>query len=328
MLPVLNWTDKQEVAARYQRGDSAAQIARAYGCTGNVIYAALRQLQVPIRHGSEAQRAAQANEEEQSLTTCRHCGNGCDRRTGRACCPACAKRYCVTCDQPLPQSRRGGKTCGACQARARHAKRPPRLCAICGRPVGNHNPRLLCPVHTKWFCARCEVPLPPARVNRYCHACEKARKEALRARPGRRCAHCGEPEGLAKNGLCRQCRREEAEVRRWALMHLDRPCRQCGVILPKGRERAFCAPCERQRRKQRVQIRIAQGCHRCAMCHEPLPAERLTYCKGCDRMLQNWRRAWHAGNPVARQLGTVQPRRRWQQRPEEAEGVSEAGLSP
>jgi hypothetical protein len=173
--------------------------------------------------------------------------------------------------------------------------------------------RDLCAVHARCYCRRCDAGLPPGRVNAYCTACEQEKKLRLWAKAGRICCQCGEREVRHHASRCQHCLHEEYEVKRWAYLHLDRPCRQCGVILAKGRQVNYCPDCQRQRNQQRKQFRLALGAHRCAMCKEVLALRHDTYCPGCSQMLANWRAAWHAGDPVARMLGTVRERRRWQQ---------------
>jgi hypothetical protein len=305
----LTFREQQQIALAYQDGSSSPQLAEAYGMSVRGVLAVLERLGIP-RRGSKEARASGRN--VSALLECRECGRGCHPGARKPVCPACAKLFCRTCDARLPPGRRD-KHCPPCKFAARYKDHPPRLCRVCGRMGARGTARNLCTVHLAIFCTRCDAPLPPARVNRNCRECEGARKERLYEKKGRVCAQCGERPVRAHASRCAHCLHEEYEVRRLRLLHLDRPCKHCGVLLPRGRERSYCTACQKKRDRDRRAGYRAIGAHRCAICKEELPLARGTYCSGCTILLANWRAAWHAGNPVARMLGTVREIRRWQQ---------------
>lgn len=302
-LPFFTFSQKQEVAARYREGDSMPVLAEAFGCTVNVIHRALIQLRVPRRKTGCARS---------ELNPCRECVGSCSVNAVKPLCPDCAKLYCQNCDEKLPEGWRS-RLCTDCKFRSRYKRKEPRLCRICGRVGARKSKRTLCNVHIHWFCTGCETPLPPTRVNDHCTACAAAMKARMYAKPSRVCSQCGEREVKVHASRCQHCIHEEYEVKRWALLHLDRPCVHCGETLPKGRRLPRCVGCQRKHDRKRRKERIAMGAHRCAMCHDVLALCHQTYCPGCHAMLANWRRAWHAGCPVARSLGTVRSNRRWQE---------------
>lgn len=315
-FPLLTFQTKQEIAAAYRAGLAMPALAERYGVAVNVIHRALLQLGVPRRDPRAAAAANLARLAEEALSPCRECGAGCHPNAVRPLCPVCARRFCQRCDMRLPKGEAvKTRLCHDCKFEARYQDRGPRLCRICGRMGVRGTKRPLCGVHIAWFCQVCEAPLPPGRVNRRCTECEGEKKQRLWERKGRRCAGCGEREAKVHSCRCQHCLHEEYEVQRWALLHLDRPCRECGAPLPRGRRLPRCGVCQRKVERRRRLERQQLGAHRCAMCHDPLPLSRATYCGGCHTMIANWRKAWHAGNKVARQLGTVRTPRRWQQDP-------------
>jgi hypothetical protein len=283
------------------------QLAEAFGVAVCTIDRALKKERVERRTRSEAQTLVQS-----PLLVCRECGAGCHPNALRPLCRRCHKGFCESCDDRLPTEWKS-RQCSLCRYKRRYKDRPPRLCRVCGRMASRGARRPLCPVHVKNYCKACDQPLPPGRLLLRCRDCEAAKKARLWAKPGRICAMCGENEARQHSCRCQQCMREEYEVRRWAIMHLIRPCVECGADLPKGRRLPRCAKCQRKRMRERNRRRQAIGAHRCAMCKIELSLKHDTYCPGCLGMLAKWRKAWHAGNPVARHLGTVRPNRRWQE---------------
>lgn len=308
--PKLNRRERQEIAGRYREGETIPMLAEAYGVAWNTIHRALIKERQPRRSITEARQSGRNRNE---LKPCRECGTGTHPNAVRPLCPPCAKRFCEVCDQQLPADWRS-RACSTCRWARRYAKKKPRLCRICGRIGARGTQRDLCAVHVRLYCSLCETHLPPGRVNHHCRACEDEHKQRLYRRAGRICAMCGEREIKVHASRCQHCLHEEYEVHRWAMLHVARPCRQCGEILPKGRRLNRCVSCQRKHNRERKRRRMAIGAHRCAMCAEPLKLKHDTYCPGCHQMLANWRRAWHAGNPIARQLGTVRTQRRWQEK--------------
>jgi len=187
----------------------------------------------------------------------------------------------------------------------------PRVCRVCGENVPSPTKRNLCPAHIRQYCSRCDEKLPKGRVCRWCAACDAANKERLYARGGL-CSLCGKHERTPRSTLCAHCQDAaylaERQVR---LAHPGR-CLDCQAALPPGRVSRHCTDCDRKHEMWRRRDRQRRGEHRCRQCGDPLRLKDQTYCKGCTTMIQNWRRAWHRGNEVARQLGTVESRRRWQ----------------
>lgn len=308
--PLLDRQQREEAADRYREGQSMPQIAEAFGCHATVIHRALRQMGVPSRSFGEAQKLV-----TDELRPCRECGRGVHPNAVKLLCPACAKRFCQRCDQELPADWHT-RLCPPCKFAHRYRNRPPRLCRVCGRMGAQGSKRDLCSVHLKLYCSQCEEHMPPGRVNHRCTGCEQARKVIYWEEPGRLCSQCGQERDGNHASRCRKCVAEEYEVTRWALLHLDRPCKKCGVTLARGRRLSYCPPCQKQRETERKRNLQALGAHRCAMCKEELAIAQDTYCKGCASMLAAWRKAWHAGNTIARQLGTVRVQRRWQQEEE------------
>jgi hypothetical protein len=166
----------------------------------------------------------------------------------------------------------------------RDEDRLPRRCRICAAPVRSGSGRDLCAAHVRQFCSRCEAPLPEGRVNRWCYRCEQERKPA------------------------------DYALRRLVALRVPGECRRCHAPLPPGRIDPRCPACASAYRRQKRQQRRRRDAHRCVMCGDPLPLARISYCGGCDGMLDKWRRAWHRGNPIARRLGTVETRKRWQEK--------------
>lgn len=187
--------------------------------------------------------------------------------------------------------------------------RPTRVCRICGRGPVRSCRRLLCATHLKQYCRTCDEPLPAGRVNTQCRACEGADKALLYSRPGRVCALCRRQVVTGQYSWCSACRRETYRMERRALQAVSRPCEQCRVLMPRGRRLNRCCRCEEQ---WQIERRKARGERRCRMCAVDLPLKRGSYCKDCQGMLNRWRKAYHAGNEVARRLGRVKPQRRWE----------------
>lgn len=317
-VPRLTPSERREVGERYQSGETIPQLAEVYSVTWGVIHRALIKERVSRRSASEA-RSTGRNRDE--LNPCRECGMGCHPNAVKPLCVDCSKLFCqdAECNERLPKAGQvKTRYCSACKFRMRYKKKPPRLCRVCGRMGARGTTRELCNVHVKHFCSTCDEPKPPQRVLHRCTACENDKKQRMYLKPERMCAFCGIREVKVHSSRCQHCLHEDYEIWRWGLLHIDRPCRKCGVTLARGRQVNYCAKCQGQRMKQRNRERLAIGAHRCAMCKEELPLARDTYCGGCSTMLANWRRSWHQGNKVARSLGTVRtPERRWQERVEE-----------
>jgi hypothetical protein len=308
--PKLTRDERRAVAERYQDGESMPELAESYGVYVGVIERALKQQGVERRGAIEAR---QTGRNVSLLNLCRECKAGCHPNAVKPLCPTCARDFCRTCDKRLPADW-NSRECHDCRWAKRYAKRAPRLCRVCGRMGARASKRDLCNVHIRHYCRICEAPLPPTRVATRCTACENEKKQRMYAKPGRKCALCGEREVTAHASRCQHCVHEDYEIRRWALMHLDRPCVECGVTLPRGRQVNRCAKCQGKRVRQIRRRHQAIGAHRCALCAEPLAISHGTYCNGCTRMLANWRASWHAGCKVARMLGTVRTQqRRWQE---------------
>jgi hypothetical protein len=189
----------------------------------------------------------------------------------------------------------------------------PNRCRVCGAAVRSCTKRRLCAAHVRAFCSKCEAPLDAGRANRWCTACEGAHKQALWAKKGRCCTTCGAP-ATQHACQCEACLRETYALQRAAAEARARPCADCQQPMPAGRRSVRCTACYRRQERRGRKERQAQGKHRCGMCGEALPLSRASYCAGCDSMLQKWRHAYHQGNEIARRLGTVEPRRRWQER--------------
>lgn len=305
--PKLTNAQRREVASRYADGESMPALAEAYGVGVTCIDRTLKLL--GIRRRSLAEAALLVRSE---LVPCRECGAGTHPNAVKPLCPACAKRFCQSCDGKLPQDWHT-RLCPPCKFAHRYRNKPPRLCRICGRMGARGTKRDLCAVHVKLYCSVCEAHMPPGRVNHRCTGCEQARKVDYWERPGARCSQCGEERDGNHASRCRKCVAEDYEVLRWAILHRERPCVHCGTVMPKGRRLNRCGPCHGKEVRRRRQERQALGAHRCALCAEPLGLNRDTYCGGCGQMLANWRKAWHEGNKIARQLGTVRPHRKWQE---------------
>jgi hypothetical protein len=306
--PRLTEASRREVARRYREGESMPKLAKAFGVAVCAIDNALWKLGVRTRTGSEAQALVR------SEVACRVCGVGCHPNAVRPLCPVCKKGFCERCDRALPAGA-GAKTrlCRECKAQTRRGGQGPRRCRVCRTPLSRGAVRDLCMAHRGAFCSVCDQPLPAGRVLRRCRSCEAAKKARLWARHGRRCTRCRVREATLHHCRCRECLREAYLALRRALCDCERPCRDCGVMLPRGRRLERCVECQRAYRREQKIKRRAEGRHHCAMCRTPLAVKRDTYCSGCAVMLAKWRKAWHAGNPVARQLGRVRSTRRWQE---------------
>ena len=312
---LLNLAQRREVAGRYRAGESMPALAEAFGVRVQVIQSALIKERVPRRSPREARLLV-----HDSLRECRHCGRNVDKNALKLLCPVCAKRFCQSCDEKLPEHWRA-RLCSTCKRVSRYRNRPMRVCRICGRMGAGGSKRDLCNVHLKLYCRGCEEHLPPGRVIALCTGCEQHRKQRLYAKPLRRCAQCGQREVKIHASRCQQCIHEEYEVRRWAIREIARPCVACGTLMPKGRRLSRCGPCYRKIQRANRKVRLALDVHRCAMCAQVLSLKQSTYCSGCLGMLQKWRKAWHEGNPIARQLGTVRSTRKWQ-KPHDAPDVA------
>lgn len=167
----------------------------------------------------------------------------------------------------------------------RDEDRLPRRCRVCAEPVLSSSRRDLCAAHVRRFCSRCERPLPKSRVNRWCFFCERERKP------------------------------EDYEYRRLLALKRPRQCRDCGGEQPPGRLDPRCPSCastERRRRREQAKRRF------CAGCREPIPPRNAVYCDSCHAVYSQWRYAYHRGDPAARALRSLEPRRRWQQEIQDA----------
>lgn len=307
---------EREVCERYEFGEAMPRLSEIFDVGVGAIDGALRRANVQKRSAQEAALAVRSQ-----VRLCRECGDGIKPNAVRPLCPDCAKLFCrnAECGQRLPHSSEvKTQYCSACKFAQRYKKKPPPLCRVCGRVASRGSRRKLCEVHTKCFCAVCDQPKPPQRVNKNCAPCENAKKRRLYAKRGRLCGTCGEREITVHASRCSHCLNEDYTFWRWSLLHMDRPCRQCGVTLARGRQVNYCSKCQRQRMKQRNRERAAIGAHRCATCKEPLAIKHDTYCSGCSTMLANWRKAWHAGDSMAKELGTVRSRHTWQEAEREA----------
>jgi hypothetical protein len=195
----------------------------------------------------------------------------------------------------------------------RSADTAPKLCRICNEPVRSCTKRFLCALHVGSFCSICEVRLPAGRISRWCRACGNARTQRLYARPGRVCSMCRRKPVTARTTWCPDCRRQVYLLERRMLQLRSRCCVVCGQELPQGRRISRCTACYRQHRRRLSSLRGQRGLRHCLMCGESLAWGKWSYCPECQSMIGKWRRAWHQGDEIARLLGTVEPRRRWQE---------------
>jgi len=187
----------------------------------------------------------------------------------------------------------------------------PRVCRVCGTLVLSPTRRNLCAAHIRHYCSICDEKLPKGRANRWCSACDAANKERLYARGGL-CSVCGDRPRTPRSTICARCQTAAYLAERQVRTKHPGQCLNCRAALPAGRIRRRCTACDRKHERWRRRDRRRRGEHRCRQCGDPLRLKDQTYCKGCTTMIQNWRRDWHRGNEVARQLGTVESRRRWQ----------------
>lgn len=293
------------MARRYEEGEAMPALAEAYGIAISTVLRWLKKLRVQTRGVKEA-----ANLNWDSLRVCRDCGGGVKPNAPRALCPKCVAHYCQRCDKKLPEGW-SCRLCTACRVIQRYKGNPP-VCRVCGRIKARKTKKMLCNVHIKQFCQKCEAPLPRGRVCHYCAECERQKKLKLWEKPNRRCSLCGKREAVLHSSWCRRCMKDDYELRRKALAQIERPCIQCGAILPKGRRVNRCRACQYQHNLKRRKERRALGTHRCAQCGADLNLRQETYCAGCHRLQAKWREAWHAGDTAAKQIGTVRPQRKRQ----------------
>jgi len=191
--------------------------------------------------------------------------------------------------------------------------RVPRVCRLCGQPAAGNTKRLLCAAHIRRFCSRCEDELPEGRSDRWCAACQAAQHERLYARRNRPCPTCA--TGVVNGRACRcpDCLHADYEADCRLRATLSLPCRECGVKMPRGRRGARCVDCQRRRVRDLARQRRDRGDDHCRMCGAELGLRPRTYCRGCETMLANWRRSYHAGCTVAARFGTVAKRQRRQE---------------
>lgn len=188
----------------------------------------------------------------------------------------------------------------------------PLRCRICGEPAAGNSKRNLCAGHVRRFCSRCEAEMPEGRVCRWCYACGAANKEQLYARrlP---CSQCGTKIRTPRSTVCADCAMAIYRMQRQVALAHPKACADCRIPLPKGRINRRCLRCHRKWERARRRDRRRLGLHRCVMCGTNLRLADQSLCKGCNTMVANFRRAWHAGNEVARRLGTIKTPRRWQE---------------
>jgi hypothetical protein len=108
--------------------------------------------------------------------------------------------------------------------------------------------------------------------------------------------------------------RDDYRLRRRARARQQRPCIACGETMPVGRYRSRCGPCVHLQERERRLRKRAENRHHCRMCRAALSLRAEYYCSACQGMLQRWRHAWHAGDPVARRLGIVRAPGGWPRR--------------
>jgi hypothetical protein len=157
----------------------------------------------------------------------------------------------------------------------------------------------------KLFCHVCERPIGTAR--KICADCDREKIAVRHARPGRLCSFCKVRPPTPRSNECSVCTKANYELEMRMLVRIVRPCRECGEPMPKGRRRIRCVPCHRLHQPKR-QPRKA-----CPICGRKRAKDRR-YCLPCSRIEPNWRRAYHKGDPAARMLRKIQPRRQWQEK--------------
>lgn len=150
---------------------------------------------------------------------CRECGDPVKGTAKRDLCPVCRRRFCTTCDQPLPVGRKA-EQCLLCvrDYNRRRTARKDRRCSDCGlrAPTAGGIRCSEC-AHEQYILARlCSLRQPP-----------------------RACVDCGElmPRGRIAT-RCTDCLRERTEAREVG--------RSCAACRQRQRQKgsAYCNPCE------------------------------------------------------------------------------------
>jgi hypothetical protein len=240
---------------------------------------------------------------------CRECGQPSSARGVRPLCGRCVARFCSRCDAALPEGRKM-RICSECDRSGQKAA--PRVCRQCQGSVHYTATRDLCKGCRRLFCSACDVRLPIGWKAVICHDCQHQRYEAKMSQPDRRCRECRRRPTTPKGELCSECQREVyLFTRRKMLLQGERHCARCQQRLPRGRQRVICSDCHRQDKQK-------QGPRLCARCGQRRRAPHISYCRPCYSMMQNWRYAYHKGDPVARLIKKIPPKIKWQQKEETA----------
>lgn len=180
-----------------------------------------------------------------------------------------------------------------------------RQCLDCGGKVYPLKKHPYCQACGPHHCTSCGVRVPSTSRTSHCTACRKAAREA-RFQRDRPCFGCGEiMRAGRRREYCLTCTKAEYRLRRRQLLcRPDRHCLECGILLPLGRMYNRCAACHTSRRKRQL----------CVRCGLSLSRNDSSYCRRCTNWINNWRRAYHLGDPIARQLGTIRPYHHWQKK--------------
>lgn len=184
------------------------------------------------------------------------------------------------------------------------AVKPP--CRECGKPSSPFSRHRVCSGCLPWHCQRCGERMDQPRPGRHCTPCQRIRHEAAFMRPERRCYLCATPLAVGwRQSRCAECRHLVYEDTRRALLAAGpRVCRDCPQLLPQGRQKPRCTGCHRR-------YLAANPIHApCASCGVRSRVKSMSYCRPCNSMLSAWRKAYRQGDPAARLLKRIKPRRK------------------
>lgn len=157
------------------------------------------------------------------------------------------------------------------------------------------------------YCQTCWVRLPPNRNCRRCKECNRAEKARRAADPNHCCSACRAPLPGKTRTYCTDCTRADHDrALRRKQEQGPRPCQNCGELMPAGRWYNDCRVCRRQKR-QSTPSRL------CARCGARQSVRGESFCQPCQNLYATWRRAYHAGDPVARRMKPLKQYRKWQQ---------------
>ncbi|KAK8033527.1 hypothetical protein PG991_002925 [Apiospora marii] len=155
----------------------------------------------------------------------------------------------------------------------------PSICKDCGK-----RPALGAGVNC---CAACQV----AREN---HDTEKAsgRHEEWEAQG--LCKRCGRQPPAANNKNCKECKERNEKSWRKMWSRRDGDCKLCGMAMPEGDTRIYCADCRaRANRRMKARSDNARKAGMCVRCtRRPMSPGRVT-CDPCYEYVRSYQQTRH-----------------------------------